>query len=73
MLCYGTLSFMGSWQRDLEWLQWHWGEAYEITRTYGMFRAVRRDDGSAVCAVTAEQLRLAIGADYQARPMPREP
>jgi len=58
--------------RDLAYLRWHWGDAYKITRVYGMFRAVRRDDGSAVCAPTASKLRAEIFADYEARPVPRD-
>jgi hypothetical protein len=35
-----------------------------------MFLAVRRDDGSAVTALTADSLRTEIRADYPARPGP---
>lgn len=59
-------------QAELENLRWHWGEAFDITRTLGMFRAVRRDDGAAVCAPTADRLLAEISADYQARPVPRD-
>ena len=52
-------------------LRWHWGSAYKITSRNAMFRAVRRDDVSAVTALTAESLRTEIRADYQARPVPR--
>ena len=60
-------------QRDHEiaGLRWHWGGAYEITWEHGMFRAARRDDGSAVSAPTAGHLTAEIRADYQARPIPR--
>ena len=54
---------------DLTGLRWRWGEAYEITVTYGMFRAVRRDDGSAISATTAEHLEAEICADYHVRPV----
>jgi hypothetical protein len=64
---------MKSWEHDLACLRWHWGEAYEITRVLGVFRAVRRDDGAAVCAPTAKTLLREIGADYEARPVPRDP
>ena len=57
--------------REITALRWHWGGAYKITSRNGMFRAVRRDDGSAVIAVTAESLRTEIRADYTARPVPR--
>ena len=63
---------MKSWEGDLACLRWHWGEAYEITRAFGMFRAVRRDDGSAVSASTANWLAAEILADYSARPVPRD-
>ncbi len=56
---------MKSLERDLACLRWHWGEAYEITRTFGMYRAVRRDNGAAVTAPTAAKLLTEIGADYQ--------
>lgn len=59
-------------ERDLTCLRWHWGDAYEITRVHGMFRAVRRDNGAAVCAPSAWKLRQEIFADYEARPVPRD-
>jgi hypothetical protein len=37
-----------------------------------MFRAVRRDDGAAVTAPTVARLLAEIGADYTARPVPRD-
>jgi hypothetical protein len=58
---------------DLTDLRWHWGDAYDISVRYGMFRAVRRDDGAAVTATTAEHLLAEIHADYRARPVPRDP
>jgi hypothetical protein len=57
---------------DLADIRWHWGDAYEITWEHGMFRAVRRDDGSAGIALTAELLRAEIRTDYGARPVPRD-
>jgi hypothetical protein len=54
---------------DLAALRRRWSEAYEITITYGMFRAVRRDDGSAVNAATAERLEDEICTDYHVRPL----
>lgn len=63
---------MADWAAELEHLRWHWGEAYEITRTLGMFRAVRRDNGAAVAAPTAFRLLAEISADYTARPVPRD-
>lgn len=51
-------------------LRWHWGDAYEITWA-GVFRAVRRDNGSVLTARSAEELRMLIRADYSYRPVPR--
>jgi hypothetical protein len=56
---------------DLENLRWHWDEAYEITWD-GRFRARRLDDGGAVDADTALELRQQIRDDYIARPVRRE-
>jgi len=56
---------------DLADLRYHWGSAYKITSRNAVFRAVRRDDGSAVTALTADSLRTEIRADYAARPVPR--
>ena len=56
-------------QDDLSGLRWRWGEAYEITVTNGMFRAVRRDDGSVVNTTTAERLEAEICTDYHVRPV----
>jgi hypothetical protein len=53
---------------DLAALRWRWGEAYEITVTSGMFRAVRRHDGSAVNRPTAARLEDEICTDYHVRP-----
>ena len=57
---------------ELADLRWHWGSAYEITVWSGIYRAERRDDGSAVTAVTAGCLKAEIRADYLARPVPRD-
>jgi hypothetical protein len=54
-------------------LRWHWGEAYVITGTAGHCRAERRDDGRVLTAGDPETLRLAIIADYTAKPVPRAP
>src|SRR5215467_1042527 len=37
-------------------LRWHWGEAYEITGSYWQWRAVRRDNGCALTADSADGL-----------------
>jgi hypothetical protein len=51
-------------------LGWHWGDAYEITWA-GEFRAVRRDNGLALQAESADKLRTLIRSDYTRRPVPR--
>jgi len=56
----------------LEDLRHHWGEAYKIGWRAGRWRAVRRDDGSAVSADTPGQLLELIRADYAARPVARD-
>lgn len=57
---------------SLEDLRWHWGETYEITRAFGMFRAVRRDGGAATCAPTTGKLLAEIRADLYAQQTPRK-
>ena len=53
-------------------LKWHWGSAYTIMCTaFGKWLAWRKDDRTLIRAEDAEALRLAIRADYTARPMPR--
>jgi hypothetical protein len=52
-----------------------WGTAYDITRQpahAGPWRAVRRDDSTALEAPTPAGLRAAIRADYHARPVSRD-
>jgi len=51
-------------------LRWHWGDAYEITFAVE-FRAVRRDNGMALQAELAEELRALIRSDYTWRSVPR--
>lgn len=53
-------------------LRWHWGEAYDITWSSGLFRATRRDDGSAVSAASFVEMHQLIRDDYSARPVPRD-
>lgn len=55
----------------LEALDWHWGEAYEISEAAGTWRAVRRDNGRALIATAAADLRDLILADYVKEPVPR--
>lgn len=51
-------------------LRWHWGDAYQINWA-GEFRAVRRDNGLALQAAWADELRTLIRRDYTRRPVPR--
>jgi len=49
-----------------------WGSAYEITYQLGEvepYRAIRRDDSTALEALTPAELRAIIRADYYARPV----
>ena len=51
-------------------LRWHWGDAYEINWS-GAFRGVRRDNGLALVAASADGLRALIRSDYSRRPVRR--
>jgi len=51
-------------------LRWHWGDAYEINWA-GVFQAVRRDNGLALRAESADELRTLIRSDFTRRPVPR--
>ena len=53
-------------------LQWHWGEAYQITRADGTWLARRRDNGRLPIAQSAHEQRDLIVADYTAPPVQRE-
>ena len=57
---------------DLDYLRFHYAEAYEISYRLGQYRAVRRDDRSTVRADSAGELLRAIRADYAARAVPRK-
>lgn len=52
-------------------LDWHWGEAYEITEALGVWRAVRRDNQRTLIATDAQDLRDLIKADYAKLPVSR--
>jgi hypothetical protein len=56
----------------VEHLRWHWGDAYEIGVTAGLWTADRRDGRGKLEEDSPEALRKAILADYQADPVPRE-
>jgi hypothetical protein len=55
--------------RAISDLEFHWGEAYEITEALGVWRAVRHDDQRALIATDPEELRALIITDYTARPV----
>jgi hypothetical protein len=57
--------------RDLADLRWHWGEAYEIVFAGRTFSALRRDGLGSVTALSANDLRRLIRADYAERPVSR--
>lgn len=53
-------------------LQWHWGEAYQITGAAEHWLARRRDNGRLLNASGPDGLRELMIADYQDQPVPRE-
>jgi hypothetical protein len=53
-------------------LRFHWGSAYEIGVTGGMWTARRRDGGGTLADPAPERLRDRIIADNTARPVPRD-
>jgi hypothetical protein len=58
---------------ELKALDFDWGEAYIIGYEGGCWQAGRRDSaGHLLTARDPEQLRAAIRADYELRPVPRD-
>jgi len=57
---------------DLQYLGWHWGQAYLVSYWRGRYQAARKDDGTMLTADTAEELLLLIRADYARKPVPRK-
>jgi hypothetical protein len=58
---------------QLEELKFHWGDAYDIAVTGGMWTARRRDGkGAPLTDPLPEGLSRKISADYQAYPVPRD-
>jgi hypothetical protein len=58
---------------ELADLRFHWSDAYVIERTGPVtWLAARRDGRGAVHANSAGELRDAIRADYERRPVPRD-
>jgi hypothetical protein len=58
--------------RALHDLEWNWGEAYEITESLSVWRAVRLDNQRALVATDPGELRDLILADYERQPVPRD-
>ncbi|HWG60890.1 MAG TPA: hypothetical protein VG253_04185 [Streptosporangiaceae bacterium] len=52
-------------------LQFHWGDAYEITCGLGVWRAVRPDNLVSLVACDPAKLRELISLDYSHQPVPR--
>jgi hypothetical protein len=66
------LALMSSWDaEDLAELRWHWGGAYVINGSDGVWIATRTDNGTTVFATSAEQLLEKIRRDYAREPVPR--
>ena len=62
----------GDWSEPLSALRWHWGEAYRIHFFEpDRWMAQRRDNWSTLSAKTPLDLRIAIVADYVAKPVGR--
>lgn len=61
------------WDKPLEALWWHWGEAYVICRPEpGVWIAERRDTHETIRSDTPLGLRDLIIKDYTARPVSRD-
>jgi hypothetical protein len=61
-------------QGDLADLGFHWGEAYSISVSDGVWRAHAFDrPADVLTADTADELRLLIRQDYRGRPRERRP
>ena len=62
------------WDEDaLDALRFHWGDAYEIEVSGGLWRAKRRDGlGGWIEADSPDGLGWAITADYAAKQVPRD-
>jgi hypothetical protein len=58
---------------ELEELRYHWGDAYDISVSGGLYTATRRDEkGEPLSDPIPEGLRLQIVADYEHQPVPRD-
>ena len=56
----------------LDWLTYHWGDAYLICYARDRWAALRRDTHRFLTADTLAGLTRAIEADYAASPVPRD-
>ena len=54
----------------LDWLTYHWGDAYLIHYARDRWAALRRDTHQFLTAETLDELATAIAADYEACPGP---
>ena len=64
---------MGDWERPLDELRWHWGDAYLISFFEpDVWVAQRRDDRSVLRSDSPADLREKIQADYTTRPVSRQ-
>ena len=57
---------------ELEDLSWNWGRAYDLAVTRAGWVAKRLDNGRALVAASAGDLRDLIVADHAAEPVSRE-
>jgi hypothetical protein len=61
---------VGDWERPLDELRWHWGDAYLISFFEpDVWVAQRRDDRSVLRSDSPADLREKIQADYTTRPV----
>ncbi len=57
---------------QLEELEFHWGDAYEVAVADGMWTARRRDGKGTLADPLPEGLHAKVAADYGADPVPRD-
>jgi hypothetical protein len=61
-------------EKELAALQWNWGEAYLIgcDDEHGWWASRRDQIGGLITEAGPDQLRAAIIADYELKPVPRD-
>ena len=60
-------------ETDLDYLRWHWGDAFVITRVAGgIWKAERKDTHKVIRAKSAVALLDKIRDEYSAKPVPRQ-